>query len=151
MNLSSRPHHVSFSVLKILAGELVFTFLGTSSSIHESVATRCFRPVMLVDKPHQLVGPRTAFRRPWCFVDVGGVGWGVVITSMALSFIGHATLLYVLLCFALMRHATLLYVLLCFALMCHATLSYVLLNFALMGHATMCSCVLAFKLTESRS
>ena len=44
--------------MKILAGELVFTFLGTSSSIHESVAARRFRPVMLVDKPHQLVGPR---------------------------------------------------------------------------------------------
>ena len=55
---------------------------------------------------------------------------------MALSFIGHATLLYVLLCFALMRHATLLYVLLNFALMRPATLLYVLLNFALMGHAT---------------
>ena len=40
---------------------------------------------------------------------------------MALSFIGHPTLLYVLLNFALMRHAT---------------LSHVLLNFALMGHAT---------------
>ena len=49
------------------------------------------------------------------------VGWGGTITSMALSFIGHATLLYVLLNFALMRHATLLYVLLNFALMGHAT------------------------------
>ena len=63
----------------------------------------------------------TTFRRPWCFVDVGGVGWNGVITSMALFFIGHATLLYVLLSFALMGHATVLYLLLNFALMGHAT------------------------------
>ena len=55
---------------------------------------------------------------------------------MALSFIGHATLLYVLLNFAPMGHATGLYVFLNFALTRHATILLVLLNFALMGHAT---------------
>ena len=35
-----------------------------------------------------------------------GVGWGGIIMSMALFFIGHATLLYVLLNFAPMGHAT---------------------------------------------
>ena len=52
-----------------------------------------------------------------CIHGWGGVGWGGVITSMAFSFIGHATLLYVLLSFALMGHATVLHVLLNFALM----------------------------------
>ena len=58
---------------------------------------------------------------------MGGVGWwgGVVGWDKnnvhgSLSFIGHATLLYVF-TFGLMRHATLLYVLLNFALMGHAT------------------------------
>ena len=49
------------------------------------------------------------------------MGRGGVITSMALFFIGHATLLYVLLSFALMGHATVLYLLLNSALMVHAT------------------------------
>ena len=53
-------------------------------------------------------------------VFMGGVGWGGIITSMALSFMGHAMLLYVLLSYALIGHATVLYVLLNFALMGHA-------------------------------
>ena len=45
----------------------------------------------------------------------------------------HATVCSLDLCTH--AHATLLYVLLNFALMGHATVLYVLLNFALMGHA----------------
>ena len=74
------------------------------------------------------------------------VGWGGKISSMSLSFIGHATLLYVLLSFALMGHATVLYVLLNFALMGHATVLYVLLSFAPMGHATVLYVLLNFAL-----
>ena len=120
----------------------------------------------------------TAFRRRWCFVDVGGwggacinvhvnlqmkymlrfgcrqvhvfmggVGWGGIITSMALSFMGHAAmLLYVLLSYALIDHATVLYVLLNFALMGHATVLYVPLSFALMGYATVLYVLLNFAL-----
>ena len=54
----------------------------------------------------------------------------------------HATPLYVLLNFTLMRDATLLHVLLNFALMRHATLLHVPLNFALMHascYASACS------------
>jgi len=79
-------------------------------------------------------------------VFMGGVGWGGIITSTALSFIGHATLLYVLLGFVLMGHATVLYVLWNFPFMRHATLLYVLLNFAIMRHATLLHVLLDFAL-----
>ena len=59
---------------------------------------------------------------------VGGGGWGGIITSLALSHIRHATLLYVLLdfhthtsCYATVRSLGLPHTL-------HATLRYVLLN-----------------------
>ena len=74
------------------------------------------------------------------------MGWGGIITSTALSFIGHATLLYVLLSFVLMGHATVLYVLWNFPFMRHATLLYVLLNFAIMRHATLLHVLLNFAL-----
>ena len=77
------------------------------------------------------------FGCPRVHVFMGGVGWGGIITSMALSFIGHAALLFVLLSFAPLRHATVLYVFLNFAVMRHAALLYVLLIFAFMRHATL--------------
>ena len=83
-----------------------------------------------------------------CIHGWGGVvGWDNNNVHGSLSFIGHATLLYVF-TFALMRHATLLilYVLLNFALMGHATLLYVLLNCALMRHATLLYVLLNFAL-----
>ena len=63
---------------------------------------------------------------------------------MALSFIGHATLLYVLLSCAFMGHAIIQYVLLSFALMGHATVRYVLLSFAFMRRATLLYVLLNF-------
>ena len=68
-----------------------------------------------------------AVRWPWCFVDVGGVGWGGVGWGGACSNV-HVN-------FALIRHARLLEVLLNFALIRHARLPEV--PFELCTHTSL--------------
>ena len=80
-----------------------------------------------------------AVRWPWCFVDVGGVGWGGACSNIHVNFalIRHARLLEVLLNFALIRHARLPEVLLNFALIRHFLPAHMVLNHKERGHSTL--------------